>query len=77
MNIIITSIGLIYGDDSQIQQVNVNFRGSDYEVSINGFVPLTFEEYVANINLEKLVTLVKSKLIDKIQAEPTTEEPVE
>lgn len=63
-----------YGEGG-ISGVQVYFSGHDEEriININGYVPLTAEEYNGHEQLVALETLVREKVSDRLLAEPQAE----
>ena len=65
-NIEITSVNIIY-NKNLVSGVNVNFyvkQSENQTINMNGYVPLTYEEYIQSIsgNMDGL----KEKVIEKI-----------
>jgi len=67
MNIQITNINIQYEND-ELSNVQIYFSGHDDErtVHLNGFVPLSSEEYAGNESVSALATLIKQKVYEKL-----------
>jgi len=67
MNIQITNINIQY-ENEELSNVQIYFSGHDDErtVHLNGFIPLSSEEYVGNESVTALATLVKQKINEKL-----------
>lgn len=67
MNIQITNINLRY-QEGEIAGVQVFFNGSDEEktININGYIPLTSQEYSGNESISSLSNLVKQKISERL-----------
>jgi len=63
----INNINIRY-EGGQVSGAQVYFNGSneDHSISLSGYVPLTAEEF--NLNLAELQDLVKTKIIERLQA---------
>jgi hypothetical protein len=69
MDIRITSINFQYqnGSNAAYTGINVNFNGSAGNFSVNGYVPLTPEQYqTTNGSTDQLITLVKQQIVSTI-----------
>lgn len=68
MNIQITSVNISYNEEQKINTVLVYFVGNtdDKNIGINGYVPLTAEEYTGNESIEKLTDIVRQTIVDKL-----------
>jgi len=67
MNIQITNINIQY-ENEELSNVQIYFSGHDDErtVHLNGFIPLSSEEYVGNESVTALATLIKQKINEKL-----------
>jgi hypothetical protein len=67
MNIQINNINIRY-QEGAVAGVQVYFNGSDNEraINLNGYVPLTPEEYAGNESIANLTTLVRQKVNEKL-----------
>jgi len=67
MNIQITNINIQYEND-ELSNVQIYFSGHDEErtIHLNGFIPLSSEEYVGNESVTALATLIKQKINEKL-----------
>lgn len=67
MNIQITNINIRY-QEGDVDGVQVYFTGNDEErsISLNGYVPLTTEEYVGNETITELSKIIKQKINEKL-----------
>jgi len=67
MNIQITNINIQY-ENGELSNVQIYFSGHDDErtVHLNGFIPLSSEEYVGNESVTALATLIKQKINEKL-----------
>jgi len=67
MNIQITNINIHY-QDGNVAGVQVYFTGNDEEraINLNGYVPLTAEEYVGNEAITELSKIVRQKINEKL-----------
>ncbi len=65
----ITGTNIRYADGG-ISNVHVQFQGKDPEgtVNLNGYIPLTGEEYQGNESLTALKEVVRTKLIQRLEA---------
>ncbi|UOE96082.1 hypothetical protein [Alkalihalobacillus sp. LMS39] len=68
MEIQITSTNIRYAD-GDISAVHVQFQGRDTErtINLNGYIPLTREEYVSNLALPELTQVIREKLIERLE----------
>ncbi len=69
VNVQINNINIRY-EDGQVSGAQIYFNGSneDHSISLNGYVPLSAEEF--NLNLVELQDLVKTKIIERLQETP-------
>jgi len=67
MNIQITNINIQY-ENEELSNVQIYFSGHDDErtIHLNGFIPLSSEEYVGNESVTALATLIKQKINEKL-----------
>jgi hypothetical protein len=67
MNIQITSINIRY-ENNKVAGVQVYFTGNneDRSINLNGYIPLTAEEYAGNEAIPTLVELVREKVSEKL-----------
>jgi hypothetical protein len=67
MNIQITNINIQY-ENGELSNVQIYFSGHDEErtIHLNGFIPLTSEEYIENESVTALATLIKQKINEKL-----------
>lgn len=74
MNIQITSVNMRYADGT-IDNVQVHFNGRDEErtISVNGYIPLTAEEYEGNEAISALEGIVRQKVAERITQEVNAE----
>ena len=74
MNIQITSVNMRYADGT-IDNVQVHFNGRDEErtISVNGYIPLTAEEYEGNEAISTLEGIVRQKVAERITQEVNAE----
>lgn len=72
MNIQVTNINIRYVE-SVIDGVQVYFNGYDdnREVNINGYIPLTADEYTGNESIAVLTEIVKQTVSNKLTESPT------
>ncbi len=70
MNIQISTTSVQYDDQGNVSTVQVHFRGHDdaRTININGYIPLSAEEYQGNEALPKLVEIVKQNLVNRLAA---------
>lgn len=69
MNVQINNINIRY-QEGEVSGAQVYFTGTseDRSISLNGYVPLTTQEF--NLNLSELQALVKAKIVDRLQDSP-------
>jgi hypothetical protein len=67
MNIQITNINIQY-ENGELSNVQIYFSGHDDErtVHLNGFIPLSSEEYVGNEAITELSKIVRQKINEKL-----------
>jgi uncharacterized protein (DUF2126 family) len=67
MNIQITNVSMRYVD-GQIDSVQVHFNGQNEErtVNLNGYIPLTAEQYAGNEAPSTLIEIVRQEVATKI-----------
>lgn len=67
MNIQIANISIRY-ENNEVAGVQVYFTGNneDRSININGYIPLTAEEYEGNESVPVLTNLVKQKLFERL-----------
>ncbi|MBP3950347.1 hypothetical protein [Bacillus suaedae] len=60
--------------DNEVSSINVQFQARDPEgtINLNGYIPLKAEEYAGNESLSSLTVLVRTKLIERLQIQPTS-----
>ena len=70
----ITNVNMRYAG-GVVELVQVQFTGNDEgrTVNINGYIPLTAEEYAGNESIENLDRMVRQSLADRLLAKD--EEP--
>jgi len=70
LDIQITGTNIRYANEG-VSSVHVNFQGRDPEgtINLNGYIPLTGEEYQGNELLPALKEVVRTKLIDRLSPE--------
>lgn len=70
LEIQITGTNIRYSDGG-VQSVHVQFQGRDPEgtINLNGYIPLTSEEYQGNEALPALKEVVRTKLIQRLEPE--------
>ncbi|MFE0506771.1 hypothetical protein ACWF7H_17090 [Peribacillus butanolivorans] len=68
LEIQITATNIGYTDGG-VSAVHVQFQGNDPEqtINLNGYVPLTAEEYQGNEALSVLTEVVRTKLVNRLQ----------
>ena len=71
MEIQITGVNIRYYSNA-VAGVQVHFQGNDAErqINLNGYIPLTAEEYAGNEALATLTTVVRTKLIERLEIVP-------
>ena len=74
MKIQITSVNMRYSD-GKVDRVQVHFTGHDEgrTISINGYIPLTAEEYEGNESVVALEGIVRQQVSEKILQEQEEE----
>ena len=74
MNIQITSVNVRYADNA-VDSVQVHFNGRDEgrTISVNGYIPLTAEEYNGNEAISALEGVVRQQVAEKITQETNAE----
>ncbi|GEM01357.1 hypothetical protein SAMN05421839_10970 [Halolactibacillus halophilus] len=67
MNIQITNVSMRYVD-GQIDSVQVHFNGQNDErtINVNGYIPLTAEQYMGNEAPSALIEIVRQEVATKI-----------
>lgn len=72
LEIQITATNIRYADGG-VSSVNVQFQSKDPEgsINLNGYIPLTTEEYQGNEALSALTEVARTKIINRLQ--PKTE----
>ncbi|WP_117161348.1 hypothetical protein [Paraliobacillus sp. X-1268] len=67
MNITITNVSMSYVDGA-VDSVKVHFQGRDEErtINVNGYIPLTAEQYAGNEAPSALEGLVRQEVATKI-----------
>lgn len=67
MNIQITNVSMRYVD-GQIDSVQVHFNGQNEErtINLNGYIPLTAEQYTGNEAPSALIEIVRQEVANKI-----------
>ncbi len=73
LEIQITGTNIRYADGG-VASVHVQFQARDPEgaINLNGYIPLTGQEYQGNESLSALKEVVRVKLVQKLEL-PTTE----
>lgn len=68
MKIQITSVNMRYDDEGLVDRVQVHFNGHDDErtININGYIPLTAEQYAGNEAVSALEGIVRQEVSTKI-----------
>ncbi|WP_078379166.1 hypothetical protein [Sutcliffiella halmapala] len=71
LKIQITSVNPRYTPEGELENVQVHFISHDDSrtININGYLPLSPEEYQGNESLTALGTIVKENLADRLTAE--------
>lgn len=69
INLQIGNVNISYGDDGQVDSVQAHYTGRNEERTtyLNGYVPLSEEEYKGNEPIDKLEVLVRQSLINELQ----------
>lgn len=72
MNIQITNVSMRYVD-GQIDSVQVQFNGQNSErtINMNGYIPLTAEQYAGNESPSVLIEIVRKEVATKIMDDVT------
>jgi hypothetical protein len=70
----ITSVSMRYKDGA-VDTVQVHFSGQDEgrTINVNGYVPLTSEQYAGNESVEALDGIVRQQVSTKILEQPSAE----
>ncbi|WP_078430490.1 hypothetical protein [Alkalihalobacterium alkalinitrilicum] len=70
MNVQITSVNMRYSD-GKMTSVDIHFNGIDEQrtVHLNGYIPLTAEEYSGNESLTALTNIVREQLVNRLLEE--------
>jgi hypothetical protein len=68
LEIQITATNIRYADGG-VSSVNVQFQSKDPEgsINLNGYIPLTTEEYQGNESLSALTEVARTKIINRLQ----------
>ncbi|MFT0138744.1 hypothetical protein ACEK07_20845 [Alcanivoracaceae bacterium MT1] len=68
MIIRINSTNVRYSEEGEVASVQVHFSGNDDQrtININGYIPLTAEEYNGNEPINALIGIVKQKIVEKL-----------
>ncbi|MFP3324934.1 hypothetical protein SB775_09280 [Peribacillus sp. SIMBA_075] len=68
LEIQITTTNIRYADGG-VSSVNVQFQSKDPEgsINLNGYIPLTTEEYQGNEALSALTEVARTKIINRLQ----------
>lgn len=63
----VTSVNMRYSG-GQVSSVQVHFTGHDEErtINLNGYIPLTSEEYQGNESISNLEALVRQKVSQRL-----------
>ncbi|GAA5417913.1 hypothetical protein Pryu01_02991 [Paraliobacillus ryukyuensis] len=71
MEINITSVNMNYVNGA-VDNVRVNFRGNDDErtITVNGYIPLTPQEFNDNSTIDALRDIVRQKVSERILEVP-------
>ncbi|WP_101933948.1 hypothetical protein [Virgibacillus dokdonensis] len=74
MKIQITSVNMRY-KEGQVDSVQVHFNGNDEQrtISINGYIPLTADQYAGNESVEALEGIVRQEVSEKVLQEQNAE----
>ncbi|MCY9003271.1 hypothetical protein [Peribacillus frigoritolerans] len=69
LEIQITATNIRYADGG-VSSVNVQFQSKDPEgsINLNGYIPLTTEEYQGNEALLSLADVVRTKIINRLHS---------
>lgn len=74
MNFQISSVSMRYKDGAFIGvQVHFNAHDTDRVINLNGYVPLTVEEYSGNESMENLITVVRQNVADRLLNDESAE----
>lgn len=70
LKIQITSVNMRY-KEGQVDSVQVHFNGNDEQrtISINGYIPLTADQYAGNESVEALEGIVRQEVSEKVLQE--------
>lgn len=62
-------------ENDLLSEVQVHFRGNDENrtISVNGYIPLTAEQYSGNESVSALETLVRQEVANKIMQDSNAE----
>lgn len=67
MNFQISSVSMRYTDGAfSGVQVHFNAHDADHIINLNGYVPLTAEEYSGNESMDSLVVVVRQEVADRL-----------
>lgn len=68
MIIRINSTNIRYSEDGEVVSVQVHFSGYDESrtINVNGYIPLTTEEYTGNESPAALTEIVKHNLANRL-----------
>jgi hypothetical protein len=68
LEIQITATNIRYAE-GKVAAVHVQFQGRDPEqtINLNGYVPLTADEYQGNESLPVLTDVIRTKLIERLE----------
>ncbi|ENH96731.1 hypothetical protein J416_09544 [Gracilibacillus halophilus YIM-C55.5] len=74
MNVMVTSVNVKYDNEGNQNGVQVQFKASNKErtINANGFIPLTNEQYEGNESIDKLTGIVRQEFANQIMEEPNT-----
>ncbi|AUJ26540.1 hypothetical protein A21D_03506 [Virgibacillus dokdonensis] len=74
LKIQITSVNMRY-KEGQVDSVQVHFNGNDEQrtISINGYIPLTADQYAGNESVEALEGIVRQEVSEKVLQEQNAE----
>lgn len=72
MKVQITSTNMRYNAEGALETVQVHFTGHDdaRTINVNGYVPLTAEEYSGNESVPALEVIVRQQISTKILEQP-------
>jgi hypothetical protein len=70
MNFRISNVQIKYSEDGQLEAVQVYFIANeqDNSINMNGNIPLTAEEYAGNESVAALASIIKGRVIERLQA---------